>query len=77
MLNALTYESNLTYTENGAITNKSTMSDCLDFFATVGALRRESDGEIIYVPYFKPADSAQPDGKNDLTVVYFIHRSEK
>ncbi|MBQ8254739.1 MAG: tRNA lysidine(34) synthetase TilS [Clostridia bacterium] len=37
----------------------------------------ESDGEIIYVPYFKPADSAQPDGKNDLTVVYFIHRSEK
>lgn len=47
MLAELKNELNKTYTENGAITNKSTMSDCLDFFATVGALRRESDGEII------------------------------
>lgn len=47
MLAELKNELNKTYTENGAITNQSTMSDCLDFFATVGALRRESDGEII------------------------------
>ncbi len=31
----------------------------------------ESDGEIIYLPYFNPADSAKPSGKDDLTVIYF------
>lgn len=47
MLAELKNELNRTLTENGAETYKSTLSDCLDFFATVGALRRESDGEII------------------------------
>lgn len=46
MLNYLKNEANLTYTENGAVTNKTTESDCLDLFATIGALRRESDQEI-------------------------------
>lgn len=47
MLQYLKQESNKTLTENGAATLQSTLSDCLDLFATVGALRRQSDGEII------------------------------
>ena len=47
MLQYLKQESNKTLTENGAITLKSTQSDCLDLFATIGALRCESDEEII------------------------------
>lgn len=40
-------EANMTKTENGAAAYGSTGSECLDLFATVGALRRESDAEII------------------------------
>ena len=47
MLNELKNEANRAYTENGALTNRSTHSDCLDLFATVGALRRQSEDEII------------------------------
>lgn len=47
MLEALKNEANKTYTENGAMTNRSTGKDCLDLFATIGALRRESDLEIV------------------------------
>ena len=47
MLNHLKNENNITYTENGAVTNKSTLSECLDLFSTIGALRRESEEEII------------------------------
>lgn len=47
MLNELKNEANRAYTENGALTNKSTRSDCLDLFATVGALRCQSENEII------------------------------
>ncbi len=46
MLDYLKKESNQTLTENGAVTLATTLSDCLDLFATVGALRRESDQEI-------------------------------
>ena len=46
MLNALKKESNRTFTENGAATHVSTYSDCLDLFATVGALRKASEQEI-------------------------------
>ena len=46
MLNAIKKESNRTYTENGAVTNVSTFSDCLDLFATVGALRHAPEEEI-------------------------------
>ena len=46
MLQYLKQESNKTFTENGAATLKTTQSDCLDLFATIGAIRRESDGEI-------------------------------
>lgn len=46
MLKFLKREANKTYTENGAVTYRSTQSQCLDLFASIGALRRESDGEI-------------------------------
>ena len=47
MLQYLKQESNKTLTENGAATLKTTQSDCLDLFATIGALRRESEQEIV------------------------------
>lgn len=46
MLQFLKREANMTHTENGAVTYRSTQSECLDLFATIGALRRESDEEI-------------------------------
>ena len=46
MLNYLKQEANRTYTENGAVTNRSTGSELLDLFATVGALRRADEQEI-------------------------------
>ena len=47
MLNHLKNEANIACTENGAVTNASTMSDCLDLFAGIGALRAADDQEII------------------------------
>ena len=47
MLNYLKQEANKTATEKGAATHITTESDCLDLFATIGALRRESDSEIV------------------------------
>ena len=47
MLKELKQEANLTYTENGAVTNRSTGRDCLDLFATVGALRRATEEDIV------------------------------
>lgn len=48
MLNELKNEANRTFTENGAVTNESTFSDCLDLFATIGALRKQNEDEIIF-----------------------------
>ena len=47
MLDYLKNEANRTYTENGAVTHATTYSDCLDLFATIGALRSRSDQEIL------------------------------
>ncbi len=47
MLEYIKEEANKTLTENGAVTLETTGSDCLDLFAAIGALRRESDDEII------------------------------
>lgn len=47
MLNHLKNEANIAYTENGAVTNASTRSDCLDLFATIGAIRTEEDQETV------------------------------
>ena len=46
MLEYLKEEANKTYTENGAVTNRSTGKNCLDLFATIGALRNESENEV-------------------------------
>ena len=46
MLQYLKEEANKVYTENGAVTNESSGDFCLDLFATIGAIRRESDREI-------------------------------
>ena len=47
MLKQLKEEANYTLTENLALTHKSTLSDCLDLFATIGALRNSQPDEII------------------------------
>jgi hypothetical protein len=46
MLEFLKKAANKTYTENKAVTHVSTLSDCLDLFATVGALRSAPEEEI-------------------------------
>lgn len=47
MLEFLKNEANKTFTENGAVTNASSLSDCLDLFSTAGALRHAPEEEII------------------------------
>lgn len=59
MLDALKKESNITYTENGALSNYSTNSDCLNFFAVAGALRGEREEDVI--DYFIRAYGECPD----------------
>ena len=45
-MDMLKREANRTYTENGAVTFRSTDSECLDLFAAIGALRSADDHEI-------------------------------
>ena len=47
MLDALKSEANRTWTENGAVTYRSTASDCLDLFAGIGALRSADEAQIV------------------------------
>ncbi len=47
MLNHLKHEANIAYTENGAVTNATSFSDCLDLFATIGAIRAANESDII------------------------------
>ncbi len=47
MLEYLKKEANQTYTENGAVTYRTSHSDCLDLFATIGALRSSDEQEIL------------------------------
>lgn len=46
MLTMLKNESNVTYTENGAKTNRSSLSCCLDLFFTAGAMRNQPSEQI-------------------------------
>ena len=59
MLNELKNQANMTLTENGAATYRSSMSDCLDLFATIGAIRNASDNEVI--DRFAKAFAENPD----------------
>ena len=45
-LNFLKREANMTHTENGAVTLRSTSSECLDLFAVIGALRSADENDI-------------------------------
>lgn len=47
MLDYLKNESNITTTENGATTYISSMSECLDLFAAIGAIRNATNEDII------------------------------
>ena len=47
MWNEMKEEANYTRTENGAKTYRSTLSGCLDFFASAGAMRKAPEDEII------------------------------
>ena len=46
MLEVLKKTANKTYTENGAVTHRTSGKDCLDLFAAIGALRRADDQDI-------------------------------
>ena len=46
MLEVLKKTANKTYTENGAVTYRTSGKDCLDLFAAIGALRRANDRDI-------------------------------
>ena len=59
MLDCLKEKSNITYTENGAVTCASTLSHCLDLFSTIGAIRWADENEIIN--RFKRAYAENPD----------------
>ncbi len=47
MLKFLKKQANMAQTENGAATHAGTHSDCLDLFGTIGALRRQPEGDIL------------------------------
>ena len=59
MLNELKKESNITYTENGAVSNASSFNECLDFFALCGALRNAEPDRIVSL--FLKAYISSPD----------------
>lgn len=57
-MNGLQNATNLTRTENGALTHKSTRSDLLDMFAMGGAYRKRSDEDVILM--FRKAFAENP-----------------
>lgn len=46
-LSAITKHFNLTETQNGAITNKSSLNECVDFFAQGGSIRSRTESEVL------------------------------
>lgn len=57
-LNGMSAMNNLTRTENGALTYKSTTSDLLDMFAMGAAMRTRSDEDVILM--FRKAYKENP-----------------
>ena len=58
-LNQMVKNDNLTYTENGGVTRKTTESKVLDMFAVGGAYRQRSDEDVMLL--FKNAFEENPD----------------
>lgn len=58
MLNGLKNATNYTYTENGALTHKTTKSDLLDMFAMGAAMRNRSEQDVIMM--FRKAFQENP-----------------
>ncbi len=59
MLEFLKNEANRTFTENGAVTYRSSLSDCVDYFARIGGMRHESGEDINKI--FARAYAEDPD----------------
>ena len=57
-LNGLTNATNYTFTENGAVTHKTTKSNLLDMFAMGGSYRKRSEDDVILL--FKKAYEENP-----------------
>ena len=57
-MNGLKDATNLTYTENGALTHKTTKSNLLDMFAMGAAMRQRSDSDVILM--FRKAFDENP-----------------
>lgn len=57
-MNGLKSATNYTFTENGAVTHKSTMSDLLDMFAMGGAYRNRSNEDVMLM--FRKAYAENP-----------------
>ena len=57
-MNAMVDATNFAYTENGAVTHKTTKSDLLDMFALGGAYRNRSDEDVILM--FQKAYAENP-----------------
>lgn len=66
--NSLKEDTNYTYTENGAVTHKSTLSKVFDMFAFGGAYRRRNDGDVITL--FK--DAFQEDATMALKCLFYL-----
>lgn len=61
MIHYLKKESNSTYTENGAVSNRSSDNYCLDFFYQAGAFRNSNEEKMINAfskAYYEDADIA-------------------
>ena len=67
-LNAMTDATNFTYTENGALTHRTTKSDLLNMFAMGAAMRTRSDEDVILM--FRKAFAENP--KYALKCLFYI-----
>ena len=57
-MNGMTNATNFKFTENGAVTHKTTKSDLLDMFAMGAAMRTRSDEDVILM--FRKAYQENP-----------------